>query len=258
MQKEVYFARRCSRVKSSPKEQWKIINEVTGASHAKTAGVTEIVTSDGLIVDPDGVTYLGAVIDSSLSWKPHAENLNSRINSLIRGCFQIGKRSRNTATVFCRIRPMLLQPNAASCLKVNSPTTVTLISPKREEKSKGSSPKKSLYTFAHVFDENCGQKDVFDLVAKPLVEALIRGTNGVLFAYGVTGSGKTYTMTGVNRNPGIIPRCLQLLFNTIKDYQAPKSIFQQTKSNGYEISPNAGAIMKKQAEMNAKSNTTQG
>ncbi|GAB0091223.1 hypothetical protein DMENIID0001_060370 [Sergentomyia squamirostris] len=128
------------------------------------------------------------------------------------------QRSRNTATVFCRIRPMLLQPNAASCLK----------------------------------------KDVFDLVAKPLVEALIRGTNGVLFAYGVTGSGKTYTMTGVNRNPGIIPRCLQLLFNTIKDYQAPKSIFQQTKSNGYEISPNAGAIMKKQAEMNAKSNTTQG
>ena len=40
------------------------------------------------------------------------------------------------------------------------------------------------------------QKQVFDAVAKPLVRDLLNGKNGLLFAYGITGSGKTHTMMG--------------------------------------------------------------
>ncbi len=40
---------------------------------------------------------------------------------------------------------------------------------------------------------------------------------GTIFAYGQTASGKTYTMTGVEENPGIIPIAIQDVFNHIKN-----------------------------------------
>lgn len=49
------------------------------------------------------------------------------------------------------------------------------------------------YSFKRVFGT---QKELFDVVISPLVDDLIYGNNGLLFTYGVTGSGKTHTMTG--------------------------------------------------------------
>ena len=43
---------------------------------------------------------------------------------------------------------------------------------------------------------------------------------GLLFAYGVTCSGKTHTMIGETDNPGILPRCLDVVFNSIGENQA--------------------------------------
>lgn len=56
------------------------------------------------------------------------------------------------------------------------------------------SGKEQLYKFRQVFGANTTQKFVFDCTTKPLVADLLAGKNGLLFAYGVTGSGKTYTM----------------------------------------------------------------
>lgn len=47
---------------------------------------------------------------------------------------------------------------------------------------------------------------------------------GLLFTYGVTGSGKTYTMTGSPKDQGILPRCLDVIFNTIGSQQAKKYV----------------------------------
>ena len=47
---------------------------------------------------------------------------------------------------------------------------------------------------------------------------------GLLFTYGITSSGKTYTMTGVPEDQGILPRCLDVLFNSIQDLQAKKYV----------------------------------
>lgn len=49
-------------------------------------------------------------------------------------------------------------------------------------------------------------------------------TIGLLFAYGNTCSGKTYTMTGSSSEIGVLPRCLDVLFNTINAYQAKKCV----------------------------------
>jgi kinesin family protein 3/17 len=41
--------------------------------------------------------------------------------------------------------------------------------------------------------------DVYNRVARPIVENVLEGYNGTIFAYGQTGTGKTFTMEG-NRN----------------------------------------------------------
>ena len=45
------------------------------------------------------------------------------------------------------------------------------------------------------------QEDIYNRVARDLVESAIEGYNGTIFAYGQTGSGKTYTMTGGDDDP---------------------------------------------------------
>jgi DNA replication protein DnaC len=42
------------------------------------------------------------------------------------------------------------------------------------------------------------QKDVYEQTARPLVDSVIEGFNGTIFAYGQTGTGKTFTMEGKN------------------------------------------------------------
>lgn len=47
---------------------------------------------------------------------------------------------------------------------------------------------------------------------------------GLLFTYGVTGSGKTYTMTGSAGQGGLLPRSLDMIFNSIGPYQAKRFV----------------------------------
>lgn len=59
---------------------------------------------------------------------------------------------------------------------------------------------------------------VFRSTALPLVESFLQGHNGLLFAYGITNAGKTYTITGKTNDTeekGILPRMLDVIFNSI-------------------------------------------
>jgi hypothetical protein len=61
---------------------------------------------------------------------------------------------------------------------------------------------------------------VYDESAFPLVESVIKGYNGTIFAYGQTGCGKTHTMMGVPSDPkeaGIIPNCFSQIFGFIDE-----------------------------------------
>ena len=64
------------------------------------------------------------------------------------------------------------------------------------------------------------QKQVYDVAAKPIIDSVIEGFNGTIFAYGQTSSGKTHTMQGPNIEDielqGIIPRMVRTVFNRIE------------------------------------------
>jgi kinesin family member 20 len=83
-------------------------------------------------------------------------------------------------------------------------------------------PQSSIYSFSHVFEPTISQSDFFTNTTLPLVQDLLQGQNGLLFAYGVTNSGKTHTMQGGNdaASAGIIPRIFDVIFNSIATLQS--------------------------------------
>ncbi|NWU94497.1 KIF23 protein, partial [Upupa epops] len=102
------------------------------------------------------------------------------------------------------------------------------------------------YSFKEVFGTLVVQKQLFDVVAKPLVEDLIRGKNGLLFTYGVTGSGKTHTMTGSPGDGGLLPRCLDMIFNSIGPFQAKRFVFKLDDKNGVDVQCEVDALLERQ------------
>ncbi|KAI9336156.1 P-loop containing nucleoside triphosphate hydrolase protein, partial [Obelidium mucronatum] len=81
-----------------------------------------------------------------------------------------------------------------------------------------------VFTFDYAFDAFSSQEHVFEAVV-PLVHRFVDGFNATVLAYGQTGSGKTWTMgTGLELMPdqlrGIVPRAIDLIFQTISDKSA--------------------------------------
>ena len=77
------------------------------------------------------------------------------------------------------------------------------------------------FTFDEVFDIGTSQEEVFNVAAKPAVNSVLEGYNSTIFAYGQTGTGKTFTMEGftynnLDKSRGIIPRCIESIFSYIE------------------------------------------
>ena len=76
------------------------------------------------------------------------------------------------------------------------------------------------FTYDAVYDKDSNQRGVYDEGAFPLVESVMQGYNGTIFAYGQTGCGKTHTMIGVKGDKsqrGIIPNAFDHIFGYFDD-----------------------------------------
>eukprot|EP00094_Tigriopus_californicus_P006624 TCALIF_06379-PA protein Name:"Similar to kif11 Kinesin-like protein KIF11 (Xenopus tropicalis)" AED:0.16 eAED:0.13 QI:0/0.84/0.64/0.92/0.76/0.85/14/257/1084 len=91
------------------------------------------------------------------------------------------------------------------------------------------------FNFDKVFAEDSRQTDVSKVVVHPLIKQVLRGYNCTVFAYGQTGTGKTYTMEGLkdfegswadDPDAGIIPRSLVEIFEARDKGGFDKDCFQ--------------------------------
>lgn len=90
----------------------------------------------------------------------------------------------------------------------------------RKYKEIGSKPNKNLqFVFDRVFDEDNTNLQVYEETTKSFVDSLLNGFNCTVFAYGATGSGKTYTMLGSSDDPGVIYYTAMHLFQKIQENQ---------------------------------------
>lgn len=71
-----------------------------------------------------------------------------------------------------------------------------------------SSTKKNIdFRFEGFLQPTISQSEVYDQVARPIVDSALKGYPGTIFAYGPTNSGKTFTIRGgSNTDLGIMPR----------------------------------------------------
>nr|XP_040024382.1 kinesin-like protein KIF23 isoform X6 [Gasterosteus aculeatus aculeatus] len=147
--------------------------------------------------------------------------------------------------VYCRIRPLGAE-NEECCVEMISSSTIQLHAPDGLKANRNGEYKETQYSFKKVFGINTTQMELFGDVSKPLIEDLIHCKNGLLFTYGVTGSGKTFTMTGSPGEGGLLPRCLDMLFNTIGPFQAKRFVFKPDEKNGMEIQGQVDALLERQ------------
>uniref|UniRef100_A0AAQ4RLQ8 Kinesin-like protein n=1 Tax=Gasterosteus aculeatus aculeatus TaxID=481459 RepID=A0AAQ4RLQ8_GASAC len=92
------------------------------------------------------------------------------------------------------------------------------------------------YVFDRVLPPNTEQVQVYDTCARQIVNDVLGGYNGTIFAYGQTASGKTHTMEGILHDPhlmGIIPRISRDIFDHI--YSMDENLEFHIKVSYFEI-----------------------
>ena len=75
------------------------------------------------------------------------------------------------------------------------------------------------FSFNSILNMQARQEQVFEIVAKEVVDSVLEGYNGTILAYGQTGSGKTFTITGGDakyQDRGIIPRSISYIFSEMR------------------------------------------
>lgn len=88
--------------------------------------------------------------------------------------------------------------------------------------SEASKENRKQFTYDAVYGPGATQQSLYDEVVRPLVGSVLEGFNGCVFAYGQTGTGKTFTMEGVRSDPehkGVIPRTFEQIWQHINRAQ---------------------------------------
>ncbi|NXU50050.1 KI18B protein, partial [Turnix velox] len=94
------------------------------------------------------------------------------------------------------------------------------ILPPRGPKHQGKDIK---FAFDRVFGEKATQEEVFEHTTRHMLDSVLNGYNCSVFAYGATGAGKTYTMLGSEKNPGIMYLTMVELYKRIEARKEEKS-----------------------------------
>ena len=128
-----------------------------------------------------------------------------------------GRKTRMVIGVRCR--PLSSKEHAKgshNCLEIEDGQTVYANDP--DDKMGGldylrlNVTKDKTYYYDHAFGPESTSEEVYQKCMKGVVRAVMSGFHGSCFAYGATGSGKTFTMAGNEAAPGVMPRAINDLF----------------------------------------------
>ena len=175
-------------------------------------------------------------------------NTNSNMTSQIR---EEKKTPLNeTIQIYLRLRPCRNGSLKHDHIDINSSQdTIEIKVPAEDQGYVNNTIRKHKYRFDKIFDCPTTQEQIFNEVAKDVIDSTIDGYNGTIFAYGQTGSGKTYTITGGVESismRGIIPRALSYIFEetkkrTLFTWKIFISYLEIYNNDGYDLLSDTGA-----------------
>lgn len=132
-----------------------------------------------------------------------------------------------------RIRPMLpkeYQKKLSETVKVEDNLVIVFdpVDNKMEQERKQKMDvyhrsREQCYAFDHIFTHH-DIEEIYQKTAMDLVDSLYDGFNGCVFAYGATGTGKTFTMIGNSEQKGMIQICLDDIFEKKKHMESNMEI----------------------------------
>ena len=125
--------------------------------------------------------------------------------------------------VAVRIRPLNAREREGSSAEHATPrfsaldgTRVVETRPAREDDAFDAAPTAApAWEADAVFDRDDDNAAVYRRTAKSVVDAVLRGVNGTVMAYGQTSSGKTHTMSGTAEDPGVMTRAVEDIFAAV-------------------------------------------
>ncbi|XP_073541639.1 kinesin-like protein KIF20B isoform X2 [Phyllobates terribilis] len=181
---------------------------------------------------PPRPSYLGEGITYPERGEPQSvddirTNLSERFLSLEDSVCATQKSSldaKEPMQVFLRIRPFtgpeIEQRESQDCVSIPDPCSVLVKAPLSSQacrlSDKGSGSMAQKFTFTHVFGPETTQSQFFDGTLKKQVIDFMKGQSRLIFTYGVTNAGKTFTFQGTKVDAGILPRSMEMLFNAIE------------------------------------------
>ncbi|PLB36708.1 putative kinesin family protein (KipA) [Aspergillus candidus] len=120
------------------------------------------------------------------------------------------KEAKGNVIVSVRVRP---EPGGAETPRANGDWMVD----GRRGLISGGGKEGGDYTYDNVFSTQEHNAKVYDSAAKRLVRRVMEGYHGTVFAYGMTGTGKTFSMQGTATSPGVIPLAITDIFSFIRE-----------------------------------------
>lgn len=120
--------------------------------------------------------------------------------------------------VVVRCRPISKREAEGGCSKVVNIFPARGVIEVQNPNARTENEKNKMFTYDAVYDESSTQQSIYDETVRPLVASVLEGYNGCVFAYGQTGTGKTFTMEGNisdKEEQGIIPRAFEQIWSHI-------------------------------------------
>ncbi|KAI5056588.1 hypothetical protein GOP47_0028406 [Adiantum capillus-veneris] len=90
----------------------------------------------------------------------------------------------------------------------------------------GSRHREKRFSFDYALGPEVKNQDVYNRAVASMIKGVSHGLNATVFAYGATGSGKTYTMAGTAEDPGLMVLSLQDIFRWVS---------KEEKDHKYEV-----------------------
>ncbi|KAL2522619.1 P-loop containing nucleoside triphosphate hydrolase superfamily protein [Forsythia ovata] len=128
-------------------------------------------------------------------------------------------KKTTTLTVAVKCRPLTERERGRDIVRVHNDQEVVVLDPDLSKDYLDriqNRTKERRYTFDYAFGPNSTNLDVYQRSIHSTISGVVQGLNATVFAYGSTGSGKTYTMVGTPDDRGLMVLSLNTIFDLIE------------------------------------------
>uniref|UniRef100_H2LL22 Kinesin-like protein n=1 Tax=Oryzias latipes TaxID=8090 RepID=H2LL22_ORYLA len=137
-----------------------------------------------------------------------------------------GPEQQQLMRVYLRVRPFfkeeLSDEEDQDCVVIENRQLVTLYAPKGSATMKSSEKGVGMsifkFSFSQIFGPETTQAELFEDTVRSQLVDFLDGKNALIFSYGVTNAGKTFTIQGTTKEPGILPRVMEATFHHIQGH----------------------------------------